>query len=514
MKVRLLFPDRDAGPNRDAVEHNADLVRDFGLDTILDAMAPGSQELREHVASTLLDPLHDLDAIRHRQDVLGDLLAHPDLATTLYEIAGHAVDSPRRTRLWLFSRDPSSVLRRSVQILAELLGDLHRLRSVCDDYTGRCDSTGLTVFFDTVASALPDEYFPVIEEHLQRLRFPTGVVMTGRIGPGGQGTDWVLRKPVEITPTWRQRLHLAEPDSYLYRLPDRDEAGGRALRELENHGVNLVADALAQSVDHIRNFFAQLRFEMAFYCGCLNLQRALADRGLGLTCPQARPVTQYALRVRGLYDLNLGLRVGRDLVPNDVDADAASLVMITGANQGGKSTVLRALGVAQLLLQCGSFVPALEYRASVTTGLLTHFRREEDADLASGKLDEELARMSSLVDRLRPGAMVLMNESFAATNEREGSEIARQVVTGLRQAGIRVVFVTHLYDLAAALAGQFDPQAVFLRPERLAEGERTFRVVPGEPEPTSYGPDLYRRVFGPSNGHNHTNRREEPCQST
>lgn len=197
-----------------------------------------------------------------------------------------------------------------------------------------------------------------------------------------------------------------------------------------------------------------------------------------------------------MYELNLGLRIGSTVVPNDLDADGASLVMITGANQGGKSTMLRGIAVAQLLMQCGAFVPAQEYRASVTTGLFTHFRREEDAELASGKLDEELARMSDLVERLRPGAMILLNESFAATNEREGSEIARQIVTGLREAGIRVVFVTHLYDLAAGLAGTPDFRAVFLRPERLADTERTFLVVPGEPEPTSYGPDLYRRVFG------------------
>ena len=62
-------------------------------------------------------------------------------------------------------------------------------------------------------------------------------------------------------------------------------------------------------------------------------------------------------------------------------------------------------------------------------GVFTHYKREEDATMESGKLDEELARMSDIVDHITPGCILLCNESFASTNEREGSQIARQIVT-------------------------------------------------------------------------------------
>ena len=62
------------------------------------------------------------------------------------------------------------------------------------------------------------------------------------------------------------------------------------------------------------------------------------------------------------------------------------------------------------------------------SSLFTHDKREEDASLDKGKVDEELARMSEIADYLGPNSMVLFNESFAATNERDGSEIARQIV--------------------------------------------------------------------------------------
>jgi len=113
-----------------------------------------------------------------------------------------------------------------------------------------------------------------------------------------------------------------------------------------------------------------------------------------------------------------------------------------------------------------------------------------------GKLDEELARMSRIADALTPGSVVLCNESFASTNEREGSEIAAQVFSALLERGIKVFFVTHLYELARVLRQRAGEGILFLRAERLADGSRTFKMIEGEPLPTSYGQDVYRAVFG------------------
>ena len=141
------------------------------------------------------------------------------------------------------------------------------------------------------------------------------------------------------------------------------------------------------------------------------------------------------------------------------------------------------------------FVAAEAFRANVCTGLFTHFKREEDATMQSGKLDEELSRMNSIVEAIRPGSILLMNESFASTNEREGSELAAQIVRALLTMGIKVFCVTHLYALAKGFHRSGLCSALFLRAERLGDGERTFRLFEGEPLPTSFGEDLYRQIF-------------------
>lgn len=104
--------------------------------------------------------------------------------------------------------------------------------------------------------------------------------------------------------------------------------------------------------------------------------------------------------------------------------------------------------------------------------------------------------MSAIADHLSPHCLILFNESFAATNEREGSEIARQVVRALLEAGIRVLFVTHQFDFAESVHRLGSSSSLFLRAERQADGGRTYKLTVAEPLPTSYGEDLYRQLGG------------------
>jgi DNA mismatch repair ATPase MutS len=91
--------------------------------------------------------------------------------------------------------------------------------------------------------------------------------------------------------------------------------------------------------------------------------------------------------------------------------------------------------------------------------------------------------------------VLLFNESFAATNEREGSEIATQIVRALLEKGMTVFYVTHLYEFARGFFDERSDSAIFLRAERRGDGTRSFRLAQGEPLETSYGEDLYKKVF-------------------
>jgi DNA mismatch repair ATPase MutS len=265
---------------------------------------------------------------------------------------------------------------------------------------------------------------------------------------------------------------------------------------MRDTGLASTAVALAESTEHVHRFFEQLRTELAFYIGCLNLHSALTAKGEPFCFPGPPAVGSPTLEARGLYDPALSLRIDGRAIGNDVAGDGKALLVITGANGGGKSTLLRAIGTAQLMMQAGMFVAADAYRADVRDAVLTHFRREEDPTLERGKLDEELARMSEIVDHVSGRSLVLLNESLSATNEREGSQIAREIVRALLERGVKVAYVTHLYDLAETFHRLGMPDALFLRAERGTDGDRPFLLTEAPPLPTSFGRDVYGRVFG------------------
>jgi DNA mismatch repair ATPase MutS len=343
---------------------------------------------------------------------------------------------------------------------------------------------------------LDDAYFAIVENHLAELRFRGGVLLSAELGQGNEGANYVLRKPHSNDRNWVQQVFARRSPVYTFHIHPRDEHGARALGELKDRGINLVANAVAQSADHIDSFLNMLRTELAFYISCLNLHEQLARLGMPVCFPTPVAADQRRHACVGLYDVCLALTMKQKVVGSDVAADDKELVFITGANQGGKSTFLRSVGLAQLMMQSGMFAPAESFSANVCERLFTHYRRKEDATMKSGKLDEELSRMSDIVDHLKPNSLALFNESFAATNEREGAEIARQIVSALVERRIKVFFVTHLYTLARGFYDQGPANAAFLVAERRADGERTFRMVPGIPTQTSYGEDLYAAVFG------------------
>jgi DNA mismatch repair ATPase MutS len=495
-ELRYRDADQPALSLRQLLPWNEEALRqDLGLDVLFSAMALGDNFLSEVAKVALLSSLTDLETISYRQRVFSDCLKNPQVARDIYQLAVEAIEGERKNYWSFWSRYPASILHRGVEVLEMFVGMLKRLRSIADRHAEQFESAGFSRLFAMLRAELTDEYFTIIERHLRQLKFRGGVLISAELGKGNKGRNYVLRKPHEDKRGWITRLLAEKPRSYTYQLAPRDEAGAQALSALNTRGINLVANALAQSTDHILSFFQMLRAEVAFYIGCLNLHAQLQQMGEPTCLPVPARAGDRKLSFSGLYDVPLALSAGQRVVGNDLGANDKGLVIITGANTGGKSTFLRSIGLAYLMMQAGMFVPAESFASEVCDGVFTHYKREEDVTMESGKWDEELSRMSEIVDRLRSNSILLFNESFASTNEREGSEIARQIVKALLEKQVKVFFVTHLYHFAHGVFEQKLDGATFLRAERRPDGTRPFKLITGEPLQTSYGEDLYRSIF-------------------
>lgn len=493
MKAYLMYRDQDFDLERPLPVHEKALVQDLELNTLFNAMAQGDRFLYDIARTAVLTGATEIDTLLYRQEILKDCLRHPSVIRDIYHIPIEAIENKRQNWMGIFSHYPGGVLSSALEMMEMFVGLLRKLKAIADANAELFESEGFRRFFSMLQQELDEEYFAVVENHLRELRFRDGVLISAELGQGNEGTSYILRKPKNMK--WWKDLFNRKNPTYTFSISDRDEAGARALGELRDTGINLVANALAQSADHIDNFLKMLQIELAFYVGCLNLQEKMQELESPVCFYLIEPVTARRHSFHGLYDVCLALTMKQKIVGNDLNADYKNLVIITGANQGGKSTFLRSIGLAQIMMQCGMFVSAVDFHANLTTGIFTHYKREEDATMKSGKLDEELSRMSDIADLVSPNSLVLFNESFAATNEREGSEIGRQIVNALLERNIKIFFVTHQYELAHSFYDRRMQDAIFLRAERKTGGKRTYRLFEGEPLQTSYGEDVYHAVF-------------------
>ena len=253
------------------------LAQDLELNTLWNTMAAGDEFLFEMAKRAVLSSLSDPGAIVYRQQVLADCLAQPQTVRQLYELAIQALENERQNGS-LFRARPDSILQRSVRVLKLQAGILRQLRQIAEQQAGNFHSEGFTRFFAMLGEELSDDYLQTLDHHLRELEFKRGVLESAALTTGNKGRGYLVRKPREQR--WTERLPLGNRSpGYSFTIPPRDESGFNALEEIRGKGINRVADAVAQSADHVKSFFSMLRLELAFYLGCLNLHQRLGQKG-------------------------------------------------------------------------------------------------------------------------------------------------------------------------------------------------------------------------------------------
>jgi hypothetical protein len=502
MRVHLLHPQHDHDPtSRLPWQINALVADDLELNRIYSAMAGGDKFLLEIAQAVLPQTITSPDVITYRQQVLADTLANHSVVQQIYDLAAGVDGIELRHKVFLGglkSKDPAAILRRSVRIVELLTETLLDLRNLTARVADRFNSPGLRQLSTMLAEEVPDKYIALLGDYFSEFQLPRGVLLSCQLGAGNNGEQHVLHQPPRRR--WLGRLTDSPSDGYEFTIDGNDLAGEEALSKLAGRAINKIANTVTRSAEHLQQFFSRLRRELGFYLGCANLHTELAKRNVPTCFPVPTPSKPHRFQCSGLRDIGLCLATDNAVKDATIDADGKALIVITGANGGGKSTFLRSVGTAQLMMQAGMFVTAEAFTANVRTTVLTHFPREEDVSLSRGRLDEELARLNTLVDHTNATSMLLCNESFASTNEREGSQIASDIINAMTDSGVKVLVVTHLYELAYSLHARRDASHLFLRAERQADGTRTFQLKPGAPEPTSHAQDSFQHIFGTTPG--------------
>lgn len=504
MRVWLLYPDREFDL-KNSYAKKEDLVKDLNFHIIYKTMSREDEYFYQVASKVMMKPLLTKTDIEYRQGMMKDALKCRDEFMQIYDIARIAVKSINEYNDGYERRKgdmaAASMVTELLNFMDFLVKQLSKLSFYLGEYRPNFSSEAMISFYERFKEEYSDERMKKILAELNNLDFWTAggkLTVSGTCGAGMKMENLIVndvvrrrRRKAAKTMSVVEKVNLMFTQNAFALEEDEDRLEAK---EIEKVAIAHILRVYEDFVKELEQFFEQLKLQMAFYAACGNFYKRLEEIGLPLCFPDVAEEGNGTYI--GLYELTYAIYIQKKPIVNGLRMGDKRLLFVTGANQGGKSTFLRSIGVAQVLFQCGMLVPAETYVGRIYDNIFTHFTRREDSSMNSGRLEEELKRMNGIINEVSPNSLLLLNESFASTTEKEGAIIMSGIVKALAELGCSVLIVTHLYEFTRSIYAQQLDYTLFLSAERKNNGMRTYRMVPREPGHTSYGLDLYEDMIG------------------
>lgn len=206
-------------------------------------------------------------------------------------------------------------------------------------------------------------------------------------------------------------------------------------------------DFMVEYSDFCKEELKLLEYEAQLYISFDIFRKYMEENGFGFTSP----VTSKTMDCDNVYDIALAISLfghERSVVDNNVTMDEGeNFLVVTGPNQGGKTTFARSVGQMIYFSQMGLMVAAKEARIPYYDGILTHFSVEESTETGQGKLKEELTRLSPMMKGDDKNCFIILNELFTTAATYDAGVMGKRVIDYFSDKGCKGIYVTHIKEL-------------------------------------------------------------------
>ena len=458
-----------------------DFFADLNLDQVLESITAG-RELYQ-LKPFFFAPLHQVTAVSYRHEVLRDLekadVVEPvrRFADSMRSMREQLAEAERlryelQKQSWFL--DAAGIYCAAVRSLAEELAErdlgsrgLRGVRGYLAEYTASEQFTSLTA--ETKA----------LKDALGAVRYAVRVD-GARVTVSKYTDEPDYRAEVEET---FARFQQGAVQTHLARLPDHAEMDHVEARILDgvahlHPGVfQARKDFCTRHRDYLDTTIGRFEREVQFYLAYLEMANSFRGAGLQFCYPEVSASSK-EIAAEETFDIALASKLVPQrgtVICNDFHlAGPERIFVVTGPNNGGKTTFARTFGQLHYLASLGLPVPGRDVRIFLPGRIFTHFEREENIETLRGKFDDELIRVKGILEHATPDSVIVMNESFSSTSLSDalfvGTEVMRQIIE-LGCLGVYVTFVDKIASLGEATVSMVS-QVV---PENPAE--RTFKVI-------------------------------------
>ncbi len=429
---------------------------DLHLDQVVAGITAGREEYG--LVSLFWRPLHSVQSVRYRQQVFADLERDGVAAALRAFAAGmtrmrrhlelaERLRHPRQRQRWFLSA--ASVYCDVVAGLAEALPPLD------------LQSLGLRSLRDYVAGHTASEAFRSLmaetrtcEQELAAITYAVHI-RGGRVRVSEAGDEPDVSEEVE-----RAFAKFRQGAVRDHRLRFRVEP---EMNHVEEQILDLVARLFPEPFAHLAGYrtrragyleptIARFDRELQFYLAYLEYIGPHVSNGLAFSLPR---VSQRSTSVAATatFDLSLAaklLATNTPVIANDLSlTDPERILVISGPNNGGKTTFARAVGQLHYLAALGVPVPGRDVRLSLPDQIFTHFEHDEDIGTLRGRFEDELYRIHAILQQATASSVLIMNESFGSTTLRDAIAVGTEVINQIIALDALCVFVTFVDELAS-----------------------------------------------------------------